>query len=95
MMQKKKNDLINQLNNFSEEEVVIMSKPKKIEKGVFIQHPDFRGSRYRGVSKNKGKWQMTFTLKKKRTYKGGFRTEIDAARQYDRISIKNFGLQGN
>lgn len=36
---------------------------------------------------------MTFTLKKKRTYKGGFRTEIEAAREYDQISIKHFGLQ--
>ncbi|CAI2362567.1 unnamed protein product [Moneuplotes crassus] len=85
--------LLDKLLKMSEEDLVVKGKPKRNLKTFSAQHEDFRGSRYRGVSKNKGKWQMTLTLNNKRLYKGGFRTEIEAAREYDKLSIQNFGLK--
>ena len=38
---------------------------------------------------------MTFSFLKKRIYKGGFKLQIDAAKEYDRVSISHFGLQVN
>lgn len=36
---------------------------------------------------------MTVTLYHKRSYKGSFRTEIEAAREYDRRSILVYGIK--
>ena len=58
MIHKKKTDILRDLDVYEDHEVVIRAKPKRIEKGYVVQQPDFRGSRYRGVSKNKGKWQV-------------------------------------
>ena len=54
--------MLAKLSDFKDDEIVIKARPKKIEKGYMIQHPDFRGSRYRGVSKNKGKWQVRYFI---------------------------------
>jgi len=53
----------------------------------------FRGSKYRGVSKNKKKWQILLSLSSLKQYIGGFLDEEDAAYQYDRKSIMIFGLK--
>ncbi|CAI2362681.1 unnamed protein product [Moneuplotes crassus] len=90
---KNRHALLGKLLKSLQDQVVIKGNPKRNLKAFSVQNEDFRGSRYRGVSKNKGKWQMTLTLNNKRVYKGCFRTEIEAARKYDQLSIQNFGLK--
>ena len=96
-------NLLSHLKSLPGNSVIIKGKPKSIQKGLNVAQAEFRGSRYRGVSKNKRKWQviklnelslqMTLTLYNKRYYSGGFRTEIEAAREYDRKSISIKGLK--
>ena len=51
-------ELVNHLKKFNDEDVIIKAKLKKSIRPSKAQQDDFRGSRYRGVSKNKGKWQV-------------------------------------
>ena len=48
-------------------------------------------SRYRGVTKNKKKWQAYIRINNKNTYLGSYKTEIIAAKIYDIMSIKKKG----
>jgi len=50
-------------------------------------HEDFRGSKYRGPSKNRSKWQVMKMVNKKTIRIGAINTELDAARVYDFLSI--------
>ena len=50
--------LLESLTTVEDNSIVLKGKRKVIEKGFRIDQGDFRGSRYRGVSKNKGKWQV-------------------------------------
>ena len=52
----------------------------------------YRGSKYIGVSGNGKKWQIFVHAKGKKYYSGQARTEIEAARYYDRLSILNNGF---
>jgi len=60
---------------------------------------NYRGSDYRGVSRNKLRWQvssyntqMMISLLGKKIYKGGFKSAEEAAEFYDKLSINVFGL---
>ena len=75
------------------EEVVIRGQPKTLRRGSLYDAEDFRGSRFRGVSKNKEKWQVMVTLYHRKEYKGGIESETEAARLYDRRSILTYGLK--
>ena len=57
-----------------------------------INGDKFRGSKYRGVSKNKNKWQMMIMINQKKVYIGAIQDEIDAAKYYDHIAIISQGL---
>ena len=48
---------------------------------------EFRGSKFRGPSKNRSKWQVMKMVNKKTIRIGAINTEIDAARVYDFLSI--------
>lgn len=47
-----------------------------------------RGSKYRGVSRNGGKWQVLIMINRQKTYVGNYDTEEEAARAYDEVAIK-------
>ena len=49
----------------------------------------FRGSKFRGISKNGRQWQVLFMQKRKKNYLGIIKHEIDAARFYDTVVIQN------
>ena len=48
-------------------------------------------SRYKGVSKNKKKWQVYLRIKNKNTYFGSYSSENTAAKIYDIMLIKKLG----
>lgn len=50
-------------------------------------------SLYRGVSKNWSKWQVIIMINNKRYYFGSYPTEEYAARVYDILALKNFGIK--
>lgn len=54
----------------------------------------YRGSEYRGVSINGGKWQVFFIVKNKKFYAGQVASEYEAARLYDKLSILHNGSDG-
>ena len=53
---------------------------------------NYRGSQYKGVSVNGGKWQVFFIFKNKKYYKGQIEDELDAAKLYDAACILHYGL---
>ena len=50
-------------------------------------------SKYRGVSKNGNKWQVLIMKNNKKYYKGSYLSEEIAARIYDIMAIKYFGIK--
>lgn len=54
---------------------------------------EFRGSMYRGVSKNKMKWQMMIMGNQKKIYIGAVESEMEAAAIYDKVSIIIHGIK--
>jgi hypothetical protein len=52
---------------------------------------DFRGSKYRGISKNGSSWQILVMINRKKRYVGKLPSEIHAARFYDLVSIQYQG----
>jgi hypothetical protein len=52
----------------------------------------FRGSKYRGPSKNRQKWQVMKMVNKETVRIGAIKTELDAARIYDVLAILTEGL---
>ena len=50
-------------------------------------------SRYKGVSKNKKKFQVYIRYKNKNTYLGSYSSEKTAAKIYDIMLIKKYGIK--
>ena len=48
----------------------------------------FRGSKFRGISKNGNAWQILIMKNKRKVYLGALRNEEDAARIYDKVAIQ-------
>ena len=84
--------LIEKLENCDDDRIVFKRRVKTAKK-TQANAENYRGSKYWGVSKNKSKWQVMITLNHYKEYKGGFDTEDDAAKLYDRKSICTFGLK--
>lgn len=72
------------------EDFILEEKPKRLH--AKVGGSNFRGSQYRGVSKNKFKWQMMIMINQKKVYLGAIKTETIAARFYDYIAIISQGL---
>mgnify|MGYP000501216198 CR=1 FL=1 len=53
---------------------------------------NFRGSKYRGPSKNRKKWQVMKMINKETVRIGAIKTELEAARIYDFLAILTEGL---
>lgn len=53
---------------------------------------NFRGSKYRGPSKNRKKWQVMKMINKETVRIGGIKSELEAARIYDFLAILTEGL---
>ena len=52
---------------------------------------EFRGSRYRGISRNGTSWQILVMINRQKKYVGKLPSEEAAARFYDRVSIQYQG----
>lgn len=64
----------------------IVIKPyTKIFKGSDTNN--FRGSKFRGISKNGNSWQILVMINRQKKYLGTLPTEEQAARFYDKVSI--------
>ena len=69
---------------------IIDAKPKRPHHNMGTDM--FRGSKFRGVSRNKNKWQMMIMINQKKVYVGAIASENDAAKYYDSIAIICQGL---
>jgi hypothetical protein len=78
------------INYSKHDQVIIDAKPKRPHQNMGADM--FRGSKFRGVSRNKNKWQMMIMINQKKVYVGAIATENDAARYYDSIAIVCQGL---
>ena len=82
-----------QLRKYGDDGIVITQRAKsesirrKKNKKKFL-----RASQYRGVSRNKRKWQVMIMGNYKKMYFGQLPSELDAARQYDKIAILSHGV---
>ncbi|CAI2368200.1 unnamed protein product [Moneuplotes crassus] len=89
--EQRRNVLTQLLESFKENDVVIhplMKKQKpKTGKSKTV------GSKYRGVSKNKHKWQVMIMGNFKKFYIGGIKTEMEAAKLYDKLAIFYHGME--
>lgn len=65
LQEKNRQKLLAHLDTVCDEDIMLKGKRKSIQKGFPADQADFRGSRYRGVSKNKGKWQVGLFFKTK------------------------------
>ena len=55
---------------------------KKIKKYIY------RGSKYRGVSRNGKTWQVLIMINRNKNYIGNFKSEEEAAKAYDEYAMK-------
>lgn len=63
----------------------MISAHKKAFKGANVSN--FRGSRFRGISKNGNSWQILLMVNRKKKYLGTLPTEELAAKFYDKVAI--------
>lgn len=82
---KKRRRLIEILQGKREQELVIQAH-KKLFKGANVSN--FRGSRFRGISKNGNSWQILLMVNRKKKYLGTLPTEELAARFYDKVAVQ-------
>ena len=79
------------LASFGDEDTVIHPLMKK------LKHKNYKsktiGSQFRGVSKNKQKWQVMIMGNFKKFYIGGIKTELEAAKLYDKLAIFYHGME--
>lgn len=74
-----------------DEEVVFKSRVK-YQTAIF-KNQKFRGSKYRGVSRNGKLWQVLIMIKNKKRYVGSYTNELEAAKAYDFTSIQYHGIK--
>lgn len=84
-VQKKRRRLYDQLVNREPYEIILRPH-KKSFKGENNQ--TFRGSKFRGISKNGNSWQILVMVNRKKKYLGTLPTEEQAAKFYDKIAIQ-------
>lgn len=89
-VQKKRKRLIDILRTKRTLEIVI-SPHKKLFKGGNVNN--FRGSKYRGISKNGNSWQILLMVNRKKKYLGTLQSEELAAKFYDKVAIQYQGAK--
>lgn len=88
LIESRKNDTLNELNKFSDDDVVLKSSPKARARNSKLSH-------FRGVSNNGRKWQVMIMGFAKKIYFGGIDTEEEASKKYDKYAILMHGLEVN
>ena len=89
--EQRRNVLAQLLQSYKDDDVVIHPLMKKYKPRNYRSKTV--GSKYRGVSKNKHKWQVMIMGNFKKFYIGGIKTELDAARLYDKLAIFYHGME--
>ena len=82
---KKRKRLIELIKSKHQHEIVISSH-KKTFKGQNVSN--FRGSKFRGISKNGNSWQILLMNNRKKKYLGTLPNEELAAKFYDKVAIQ-------
>lgn len=84
-------ELVEALHRVRDQNKIVIRTTRKRAKGA--DGENFRGSKFRGVSKNGSQWQVLIMVNKKKRYIGTISTEIEAARLYDKVAIQNHGVK--
>lgn len=87
---KKRRRLIDLLRTKRAQEIVIHPH-KKVFKGANVNN--FRGSKFRGISKNGNSWQILLMVNRKKKYLGTLNSEELAAKFYDKVAIQYQGVK--
>ena len=91
----RRNILLQMLESYSDDDAVLITSTekstKKVGGKVVTKRP--RGSQYRGVSKNKSKWQVMIMGNFKKMYFGAIEDEKEAALFYDKLAIISHGIK--
>ena len=83
--------LIGELLNCTEHDAqIVFAAPKPTLR--VRRESSGRRSRYRGVTKNGGSWQVLMTIREKKKYFGSCSTEEEAGRLFDKYAILLRGL---
>ena len=80
----------------------ITDRKKEAEKEKKMKKYIYRGSKYRGVSRNGKTWQVLIMINRNKNYIGNFKSEEEAGKAYDEYAMKyhknkarlNFSHQG-
>lgn len=83
-VQKKRKQLLDATKEKSNTEIIIKPHSKRF-KGAELS--SFRGSRFRGISKNGSSWQILIMVHRKKKYLGMLQSEEQAAKFYDKAAI--------
>ena len=86
LIESRKNDTLNELEKFGDEDVVLKASPK-------IRARNSKLSHFRGVSNNGRKWQVMIMGFAKKIYFGGIDTEEEASKKYDKYALLMHGLE--
>lgn len=91
----RRNILLQMLESYTDDQAVLITatekSTKKVNGKVVTKRP--RGSLYRGVSKNKSKWQVMIMGNFKKMYFGAIEDEKEAALFYDKLAIISHGIK--
>ena len=85
-----KNLLLARLQSVEDDGSMLLEGKKKSE---FLQNRSYRGSKFRGVSKNGSKWQVMIVRGNQKKYIGAIEDEDVAGVLYDKYAIIIQGLQ--
>ena len=80
----------------------IKDREKEAKEEKRLKKYIYRGSKYRGVSRNGKTWQVLIMINRNKNYIGNFKSEEEAAKAYDEFAMKyhknkarlNFSHQG-
>jgi hypothetical protein len=66
----------------------IEDREKEAEEEKKLKKNIYRGSKYRGVSRNGKTWQVLIMINRNKNYIGNFKSEEEAAKVYDEYAMK-------
>ena len=66
----------------------VKDRQKEDEEEKKIKKYIYRGSKYRGVSRNGKTWQVLIMVNRNKNYIGNFKSEDEAAKKYDEYAMK-------